>query len=108
MQYQVENAACDWILRTTQDAPLQASTHVDELPCNTPDPHLVGTLKLDAEFGILFSSGTTGKPKGARLLWKNIYASAQGSAQLFHSIFQHWKQAKNPLHIFFDFVFVFT
>ena len=80
MQYQVENAACNWILRTTQNAPLNSSTHVDDLPRNAPDSHLVGTLELDAEFGILFTSGTTGKPKGARLLWKNIYASAKASA----------------------------
>ncbi len=80
MQYQVENAACDWILRTTLDAPIQASIHMDDLPRNALDPNLVGTLELDAEFGILFTSGTTGKPKGTRLLWKNIYASAQASA----------------------------
>ncbi len=81
MQYQVENAACDWILRTTQDAHLDSSLHVDDLPRNAPDPRLVGTLELDAEFGILFTSGTTGKPKGTRLIWENIYASAKASAE---------------------------
>ena len=88
MQYQVENAACKWILRTTPSPiggrlgrGLEASTHVDDLPRNAPDPHLVGALELDTEFGILFTSGTTGKPKGARLLWKNIYASAKASAE---------------------------
>ncbi|MBT3337186.1 MAG: AMP-binding protein [Anaerolineae bacterium] len=80
MQYQVENAACDWILRTTQDAHLDSSTHVDDLPRNAPGLNLVGALELDNEFGILFTSGTTGQPKGARLLWKNIYASAKASA----------------------------
>ncbi len=86
MLYQVKNAACDWILHTTQDAHLKASTHVDDLPRNTPDPHLVGALERDAEFGILFTSGTTGKPKGARLLWKNIYASAKASAERLGTI----------------------
>ena len=81
MQYQVQNADCDWILHTTQDAALDSSTHVDDLPRNAPGPHVVGTLELDAEFGVLFTSGTTGKPKGARLLWKNIYASAKASAE---------------------------
>ncbi len=80
MQYEVENAACTWILRTTQDAYLETSIHLDDLPRNTRDPKLVGTLEMDAEFGILFTSGTTGKPKGARLLWKNIFASAKSSA----------------------------
>ena len=88
MDYQVENAACNWILRTTPSPlggrlgrGLDSSTHVDDLPRNAPDPYLVGTLELDAEFGILFTSGTTGKPKGARLLWKNIFASAKASAE---------------------------
>ncbi len=88
MDYQVENAACDWILRTTPSPlggrlgrGLEASTHVDDLPRTALAPNLVGTLELDAEFGILFTSGTTGKPKGARLLWKNIFASAKASAK---------------------------
>ncbi len=106
MQYQVENAACKWII-STQNASLPQRTRrdtkvlktlcsfvlfvvkkegygdpicLDDLPRNAPDPHLVGALELDTEFGILFTSGTTGKPKGARLLWKNIFWSATASA----------------------------
>ena len=92
MQYQVDKAGCDWILRTP-NAPspeilkpscpfvsFVVKKEVDGLPRNAPAPNLVGALELDAEFGILFTSGTTGKPKGARLLWKNIYASAKASA----------------------------
>ncbi len=107
MQYQIDEADCRWLV-SPQNASLPQSTQrdtktlktscpfvlfvvkkegygdpicLDGLPETALDPRLVGALELDAEFGILFTSGTTGKPKGARLLWKNIYASAKASAE---------------------------
>ncbi|MCP4141200.1 MAG: 2-succinylbenzoate--CoA ligase [Chloroflexi bacterium] len=81
MCWQIQESDCRWVLRTTADSPLEESLHLDDLPlASTPASYLLGAIELDTEFGILFTSGTTGRPKGARLLWKNIYASAKASA----------------------------
>lgn len=46
-----------------------------------PDPvDLPETLDMDADQAILFTSGTSGQPKGALITWGNQFASAEASA----------------------------
>ena len=44
------------------------------------DDALVEPIELDAEFAIIHTSGTSGRPKGAILTYNNIYQSAMASA----------------------------
>ncbi len=43
--------------------------------------HVDGEIDLDAVQSIVFTSGTTGKPKGAQITFGNLYASAIASAE---------------------------
>ncbi len=82
MRWQVQRAACRRVLTTLADAPLPEALRLDELPPAPGDcsPWLEGQLDLAAEYGVLFTSGTTGRPKGAVLTWGNLFWSATASA----------------------------
>lgn len=43
--------------------------------------YLVTDIDLDAVQSIIFTSGTTGRPKGAQITYGNLYASARASAK---------------------------
>lgn len=52
----------------------------DELMHDVLEPILSATVNLEATFCIMFTSGTTGKPKGVCLSLKNFFYSANASA----------------------------
>ncbi len=77
---QLANSRCRGIL-------LEESTHeeVDSLTfvrahVSPDDEHLAGEIDLKASFGIIYTSGTSGKPKGAVLTYGNLFYSALASA----------------------------
>lgn len=57
---------------------VRVSDNLDHSPANEGD--LAGHCDLEAPFGILYTSGTTGHPKGAVLTYGNLWWSAIGSA----------------------------
>jgi o-succinylbenzoate---CoA ligase len=62
--------------------------------------YLDGEIDLDATAVIIFTSGTTGKPKGAQLTFGNFYHSAQASAErLGVSPIDRWLLALPLYHV---------
>jgi O-succinylbenzoic acid--CoA ligase len=57
--------------------PISALEEPIEEPVSRPWPE---SIDLDAEAVVLFTSGTSGRPKGARLTYGNLWYSAIGSA----------------------------
>ncbi|MEP7294493.1 MAG: AMP-binding protein, partial [Chloroflexota bacterium] len=54
---------------------------LDSLETERWTDHLTGEIDLDAVQAIVFTSGTTGKPKGAQITFRNLYQSALASAE---------------------------
>ncbi len=80
MRWQVERAGCRMTLSTLAESPPVEATPLEALP---PAPEALpppAPLEAETPFGILFTSGTTGRPKGALLTWGNLFASAAASA----------------------------
>lgn len=69
--WQIETAACQRVI--TPQHPLW-----DNLPAQAPPPI---TLPPSAPVTLMFTSGTTGRPKGALLTLANHHAAAQASSQ---------------------------
>ncbi|RME07945.1 MAG: o-succinylbenzoate--CoA ligase, partial [Anaerolineae bacterium] len=81
MRWQVEAADCAHVLSCLPGVALPAAVPLAALPSVAEsDTWLQGTLNLESDFGVLFTSGTTGRPKGAVLTWGNLFWSALGSA----------------------------
>ena len=81
MQSQVTMAHCRWTITTRDDMPLDDAVRFSDLPpVAASQDWAEGALALDQDFGVLFTSGTTGSPKAALLTWGNIFWSATGSA----------------------------
>ncbi len=80
MGRQIAQAGCRHTLSTLEANPPVEATPLNALP---PAPKTLpppAPLEAETPFGILFTSGTTGRPKGALLTWGNMFASATASA----------------------------
>ena len=81
MRWQIEAATCSRVFTALPDTPLSEAVSINALPSAAEGaPWMQGRLDLEDDFGILFTSGTTGRPKGAQLTWGNLFWSALGSA----------------------------
>lgn len=81
MRWQIEQAESKWTISTIPAPILEEAILLDDLPQAGGAGKWLGShLDLEANFGILFTSGTTGEPKGAVLTWGNIFWSATASA----------------------------
>ena len=87
LRYQVENAACKLVICSPETRQLASQCAadtlelppLDKLPPATDDDF--GALDLAADFAIIHTSGTTGRPKAAMLTLGNIHHSALASAR---------------------------
>jgi O-succinylbenzoic acid--CoA ligase len=90
LAYQLEAAGVTWLIHgdETQPAGSALPPEVRALPVALLDSPAGGAdpawearpVDLSASWGVLFTSGTTGKPKGAALIYGNLLHSAQASA----------------------------
>ncbi len=81
MRWQVRRAACDHLVSAQKTPSLAAARPLDALPpARNPSAWLQGQTDRQAPFGIIFTSGTSGQPKGAVLTWDNLFWSAIASA----------------------------
>lgn len=101
VQAQLEAADVSVILTTNEAPPfpvrLSSTIHVERL-----DGSAEGDSWHDPEdeFAVVFTSGTSGPPKGVRLAWRAIEASAAGSAEhLRHSEDDRWLAVLPFYHI---------
>ncbi|MGQ0568070.1 MAG: o-succinylbenzoate--CoA ligase [Armatimonadota bacterium] len=77
----VDNAFAEVAVRTARDAPAARAIVLDRLAA-TPEAEvsLRGRIDLSAPQGIIYTSATSGKPKGVLLSFGNHWWSAMGSA----------------------------
>ncbi len=79
MRRQVEKAACQQVFTALDNTPLTEALPLQALPSPAATIPPAG-CSPEAPFGILFTSGTSGRPKGALLTWGNLLSSAIASA----------------------------
>lgn len=87
LTWQLEHAEVDWLLYGAEFAQLAARFTLPRLSfCLTDLPNRADTfpapeVTLNATQAIVFTSGTTGHPKGAQISYGNHFYSALGSAE---------------------------
>jgi O-succinylbenzoic acid--CoA ligase len=87
LAWQVVRTDCRWLVvdgATTSPAP-EGPTRLDidtllAAPVRILDDHRQGTIDLDDPFAVVFTSGTSGHPKGAVLAYGSVFYSAMASA----------------------------
>jgi len=85
LRYQVTQARCALLIHDAAytdkahalNVPALVIDHLHDFPDDSP---ITRTLNLDAPQAIVFTSGTSGKPKGALLTYANQFYSATASA----------------------------
>lgn len=89
LRWQVKNADCRLLIceGDTRALAMKISQDVLELQPRRLQTaptqyHEYGWMRLDEDFAIIHTSGTSGRPKAAILTYGNVYQSAQASAQL--------------------------
>jgi O-succinylbenzoic acid--CoA ligase len=88
IQWQVDQVECDFLL-CTPELGTEAAGSLVPLPLITTDylaqierePFTSVPTDLDAVQSIIFTSGTSGKPKGVQITFGNLYHSALASAE---------------------------
>ena len=88
LQWQIEKVGCKLVICTsdTRDRAAQCANRILPIP---PESHLnqpsaldnYGRMRLDDDFAIIHTSGTSGRPKATVLSYGNIYHSALASAR---------------------------
>ena len=87
LRWQAHNADCRLIISEPATRELAKQSGIASLelppisPSDTADYAGFGAYKLDDDFAIMHSSGTSGKPKAAVLSYGSIYHSAMASAR---------------------------
>lgn len=67
-------------IKITTDNYLRIVNHKQTIEADMVKSYIKGTISLERPFVIIFTSGTTGKPKGAVLSYGNVFYSAMASA----------------------------
>jgi O-succinylbenzoic acid--CoA ligase len=82
IRWQIEQAGCKFLICADElpAIPVQPIT-LDELAKIAPTDFSPVNIELDAVQSIVFTSGTSGRPKGAQITFGNLYHSALASAE---------------------------
>ena len=90
LQWQLKNTACRLVIYQQETAALAAQISDSDCAIAAFDdlnwrkqkeiPHRPRAFNLDADFAIIHSSGTSGRPKAVVLTYNNMYQSAMASA----------------------------
>jgi len=104
MNWQLKQAGVKLLLYTAPTAEQAVNLNPNRYEVNLdtlPDDHLeTGDIDLDAVQAIVFTSGTSGQPKGAEITFSNHFYSATASAfRLGHHITDRWLSVLPLYHV---------
>ena len=98
----VDAERVDVALTASANLPITIVAMMDLERASEPPPHLNGEppIELDREAAVIYTSGTSGRPKGARISYGNLWFSAIGSAlHLDHRSDDVWLAAMPLFHV---------